>query len=76
MLFKKKIIFITGTRADYGKIKNIIKTLSSYKNFDIHIFVTGMHLLKKYGSTKNIIIKENKKILKFIYFEINLMKIN
>ena len=49
MLFKKKIIFITGTRADYGKIKNLIKTISSYKNFDVHIFVTGMHLNKKYN---------------------------
>lgn len=69
MLFKKKIIFITGTRADYGKIKNLIKTLSSYKNFDVHIFVTGMHLLKKYGSTKNIIIKENKQNAKIYLFQ-------
>jgi UDP-N-acetylglucosamine 2-epimerase (hydrolysing) len=68
MLSKKKIIFITGTRADYGKIKNLIKILSSQKIFDVHIFVTGMHLLKKYGSTKNIIIKENKKNVKVHLF--------
>lgn len=69
MSSKKKIIFITGTRADYGKIKNLIKTLSSKKIFDIHIFVTGMHLLKKYGSTKNIIIKENKRNAKIHLFQ-------
>lgn len=69
MSSKKKIVFITGTRADYGKIKNLIKTLSSQKFFDIHIFVTGMHLLKKYGSTKNIIIKENKRNAKIHLFQ-------
>lgn len=61
---KKKIIFITGTRADYGKIKKVIETLSLSKLFDVHIFVTGMHLLKKYGLTKNIILKENSRLAK------------
>ena len=69
MSVKKKIIFITGTRADYGKIKNLIKTLSAQKKFEVHIFVTGMHLLKKYGFTKNIIIKENKKKSKIFLFK-------
>ena len=61
---KKKIVFITGTRADYGKIKKVIKTLSLSRLFDVHIFVTGMHLLEKYGLTKNIILKENSKLAK------------
>ena len=61
---KKKIIFITGTRADYGKIKKVIKTLSLSKLFNVHIFVTGMHLLKTYGLTKNIILKENSRFAK------------
>jgi UDP-N-acetylglucosamine 2-epimerase (hydrolysing) len=61
---KKKIIFITGSRADYGKIKKVIKTLSLSKLFNVHIFVTGMHLLKIYGLTKNIILKENSKFAK------------
>ena len=70
MSVKKKIIFITGTRADYGKIKNLIKTLKCTKKFEVHIFVTGMHLLKKYGFTKNIIIKkENKKKSKIFLFK-------
>jgi UDP-N-acetylglucosamine 2-epimerase (hydrolysing) len=61
----KKIFFVTGTRADYGKIKSIIKSLE--KNFKIYIFVTGMHLMSKYGSTYQIISKEckNSKIIKF-----------
>ena len=47
----RKIVFITGTRADYGKIKSVIKMLDNDDIFDVYIYVTGMHLLKKYGST-------------------------
>ena len=47
----KKIIFVTGTRADYGKIKSLIQTLQNNKSYKTHIFVTGMHNLKKFGST-------------------------
>lgn len=47
----KKIVFITGTRADYGKIKSVIKILDNNDTFDVYIYVTGMHLLEKYGNT-------------------------
>ena len=57
----KKIIFITGTRADYSKIKSIILELQKNKKFDVNLYVTGMHNLKKYGSTYNEIIKDNIK---------------
>jgi UDP-N-acetylglucosamine 2-epimerase (hydrolysing) len=66
----KKIIFITGTRADYGKIKEVIKTLSLSKLFNVHIFVTGMHLLKIYGLTKNIVFNN------LIHYNINKISIN
>ncbi len=61
----KKIFFVTGTRADYGKIKSIIQSLE--KKYEVFIFVTGMHLLKKYGNTYIIIEREckNSKIIKF-----------
>ena len=47
----KKIVFLTNTRADYGKLKSLITKVEQSKDFDCHIFVTGMHTLKKYGST-------------------------
>jgi UDP-N-acetylglucosamine 2-epimerase (hydrolysing) len=59
MTFKKKILFFTNTRADYGKLKKII--LDCEKIFDTYIFVTGMHLLKEYGSTYLQILKDCKK---------------
>lgn len=47
----KKLIFITGTRADFGKLKPLIKSCSNVKKFDVHIFITGMHNDPKYGNT-------------------------
>ena len=53
-MIKKKIIFLTGTRADFGKIKSIILKLKKNKFFEIKIFVTGMHLLKRYDFTPTL----------------------
>ena len=51
MQFKKKILFLTGTRADFGKIKSLIQILDSHQNFEVFVFVTGMHLQEEYGFT-------------------------
>ncbi len=47
----KKILFLTGTRADFGKIKSLISILENDPNFEVFVFVTGMHLQKEYGYT-------------------------
>lgn len=47
----KKILFLTGTRADFGKIKSLIQKLESSAGFQVYVFVTGMHLQKEYGYT-------------------------
>lgn len=47
----KKIAFITGTRADFGKIKPLIEKVEEAEEFESVIFVTGMHLLSRYGYT-------------------------
>ena len=57
----KRIVFVSGTRADYGKIKPLIKKFSNKKKIEVFIFVTGMHLIKKYGYTINEIKKDFKK---------------
>lgn len=58
----KKLIFLTGTRADYGKIKPLIKALNKFRKYKIFILVTGMHLSKRYGSTYQEIEKDFPKI--------------
>lgn len=57
-LNKHRIIFLTGTRADYGKMKSLIRALIDCDQFDVHIFATGMHMLSKYGSTYKEIVKD------------------
>lgn len=47
----KKIAFLTGTRADFGKIKALIKVIENHKDFEAYLFVTGMHMLEAYGYT-------------------------
>ena len=54
----KKIIFVTGTRADYGKMKSLIKYLQKKKLFKVFVFITGMHNLKKFGSTWEVLKKD------------------
>lgn len=51
MIQVKKILFLTGTRADFGKLKALMLALQEDSNFQLHIFVTGMHMLAKYGYT-------------------------
>ena len=48
---KKKIAFLTGTRADFGKIKSLLQIPQSNEAFEPYIFVTGMHMLQEYGYT-------------------------
>lgn len=64
----KKILFLTGTRADFGKIKSLISILDNNQQFEVFVFVTGMHLQQEYGYTlieiercnfKNVITFEN-----------------
>lgn len=57
----KKLLFITGTRADYGKLKALMKATENDPRFDVHIFVSGMHLVEIYGNTYKEILKDGYK---------------
>ena len=54
----KKIVFLTGTRADYGKIKSLLKTIEASRLFELHVFVTGMHMSKRHGETWREVIRD------------------
>jgi len=47
----KKIVFLTGTRADFGKLRPLIDMIQFSDKFESSVFVTGMHTLSKYGNT-------------------------
>lgn len=48
---RKKILFLTGTRADFGKLKPLIEEVERSDEFEANIFATGMHMLSRYGKT-------------------------
>ena len=47
----RKVVILTGTRADFGKLKPIMSKLEASSDFELHIFATGMHLNPLYGNT-------------------------
>ena len=59
---KKRILYLTGSRADFGLIKETLIKLNKKDNYDVRLIVTGQHLLKKYGNTI-FDIKETKLLI-------------
>lgn len=59
---KKRICFLTATRAEYGLLKPIIEKMVSRKEFDVRIVVTGMHLSPEFGLTYQEIEANDMKI--------------
>jgi UDP-N-acetylglucosamine 2-epimerase (hydrolysing) len=54
---RKRILFVTATRADFGKLKSLVERVAGAPDLDHTLFVTGMHMLSRYGSTVNEIRK-------------------
>ncbi len=57
----KKVLFVTGTRADYGKMKSLMKILGENPATEPYIFVCGMHLSKPFGSTYKEVLQDKHK---------------
>lgn len=47
----KRLLFITGTRADYGKLEPLA-VAAQQAGFAISFFITGMHMMRRYGETR------------------------
>ena len=54
----KRISVITGTRADYGILRPVIRKIHESKKLELCLIVTGTHLSKKHGMTINEIKKD------------------
>ena len=54
----KKILVITGSRAEYGLLRLLLKKLKKIKKFNTKLLVTGSHLSKKHGYTISEIIND------------------
>jgi UDP-N-acetylglucosamine 2-epimerase (hydrolysing) len=47
----KRLLFVTGTRADFGKLEPLAKAAQA-AGFQIGFFITGMHMMARYGETR------------------------
>lgn len=56
---KRKICVITGTRAEYGLLKPVIKGIEKEEDFELLLYVTGAHLSPEFGFTYREIEKDD-----------------
>jgi len=49
---------VTGGRAEYGLLRNVIKLIKSEPTMQLQIIVTGSHLAEKFGSTYKEILED------------------
>ena len=47
---RQTLVFVTGTRADFGKLEPLARAAVD-AGYSLHFFVTGMHMMRKYGQT-------------------------
>lgn len=58
----KKIVVITGNRAEYGLLRNVISRIEESEKLQLQLIVTGSHLSSLYGNTINEIREDGFEI--------------
>lgn len=61
---KKKVVYVTGSRADFGRAYYILKSIQKHPYFDLHIIATCMHLSPEFEYTVQEIEKDFQTIEK------------
>lgn len=59
---KQKIAVVTGARADYWILRPLLSEIKNDPDLELQLVVTGSHLLKEFGKTKNEIQRDGFKI--------------
>lgn len=67
----KKILYVTGSRAEYGIVKRLLAALKNDQDIELTIIATGMHCDEKYGLTYKQIEKDGFVIEQLINININ-----
>lgn len=58
----KKVCIVTGTRAEYGLLKPLIRRINEDTDLELQLVVTGTHLSPEFGLTYNEILNDNFEI--------------
>ena len=61
----RKVLYISGTRADYGLMKNTLLQIQQHPALKLEIIATGIHLMPEFGNTVDEIKKDG-----FTVFEV------
>lgn len=55
---KLKILYTSGTRADYGLMRSVLEAIRRHPSMELEIAVTGMHLMPEFGNTYKEILDD------------------
>lgn len=55
---KKRVLFFTSTRADYGILQDLMRQVNAHPNFELLTLVTGAHLSSSQGSSLAEIVND------------------
>lgn len=55
---KKKIAYISGTRADFGLMMPVLRAIERSEKLQLQIYATGIHLMSEFGETIKEVLKE------------------
>jgi GDP/UDP-N,N'-diacetylbacillosamine 2-epimerase (hydrolysing) len=59
---KTKICVVTGTRAEFGLLRNLMLLIAKDPDFELQVISTGTHLDKEFGNTESEIIESGFRI--------------
>lgn len=58
----KKVCVVTGTRAEYGLLRPLIKKINKDESLELQLIATGMHLSPEFGMTYNNIVEDGYEV--------------
>jgi UDP-hydrolysing UDP-N-acetyl-D-glucosamine 2-epimerase len=61
---KRKIVYISGTRADYGLMQSTLREIERRDDLELEIVATGMHMMAEFGHSIDQIEKDGFKVHK------------
>ena len=62
----KKLLYVTGSRAEYGIMKRLLLKLNQDSEIDLKIVATAMQVDERYGMTYKVIEEDGLNIDKLI----------
>ena len=63
----RSILYISGTRADYGPARRLLLKINEHPEFELGILVAGMHLDPSHGETWAEIEKDGLNIVEKVH---------